>query len=238
MRSNGVMGSLLERGGEPRYAATGVPEDEPGSEGRPGSDSNHENRGLTPRTFRDCFVAPLLAMTSVGSSRGADSGAVATPWRTKTHSDDLLRPQRHDVAFRFAEQALQHFIRVLPQQRRRGVVTNRRSRILDRVRHERYRASERVRHFDLHAAMLHLRIGVNVVEPVDGAARHAGRLEQRDPLGGRLRADGWRERRGARVAVRDARDVADEARISRDFGNARGLAELDELIVVTDGEDD
>ena len=95
-----------------------------------------------------------------------------------------------------------------------------------------------MRHADLEPAMPDLGIAVDVVEPVDRSARHPERLEHGDPLRGRLFAQRQRDCRNTRVPIRDTRDVIDEAGIACDIGYPRRRAELSELAVVADCEDE
>ena len=126
---------------------------------------------------------------------------------------------------------------VLAEQRRRTAVLHRGFRQPQRAGDERNNAGHRVRHLNLRAAGLHLRVFEDVGDGVDRPARHTDLFEQRDPGGGAARQREFAHQRDQHIAVGDARRVGDEARIVGPLRVVDGAAEACELAVVADRQD-
>ena len=112
------------------------------------------------------------------------------------------------------------------------------ARHLQRHVHLRHAAGERVRQVEFHAARAQLRIGEHLVELVDRSARHAHCFQRREPLALRALRDGLRDHGHQDFAVPDAVFVARKALVARPFRTAGDLAELRELAVVSDCQDE
>ncbi len=132
----------------------------------------------------------------------------------------------------------QHLQRVLRQQRRRPLRRERRPRHPDRHVHERNAAGERMRQVEFHAARQQLRIREHGVELVDRTARHADCFQRGEPLALRTRGDGAGDQRHERVTIPDALHISCEAFVACPFRMAGDRAELRELAVVADGENE
>ena len=126
--------------------------------------------------------------------------------------------------------------RVLAEERRRAVAHRRPGEAHGRG-HHRHPPGERMRHLDAEAAGPDVRILEHLREVVDGAAGHARLLERADPVPrgpvGEERLEDGDERR----AVLDARGVGGEARVGRELGPPRHLAQARELAVVSHRHD-
>jgi len=94
-----------------------------------------------------------------------------------------------------------------------------------------------MRHRHDHAAMPNLRILEDLGEVVDRASRHLRRLHRVEPVLARSRGDALGQQRDQRLAVPHALRIGRIARIASQFGHAEQFAELGELAVVADGDD-
>ncbi len=126
--------------------------------------------------------------------------------------------------------------RVLAEERRRSVAHRRPGQAHGRGDH-RHLPGERMRHLDAEAAGPDVRVLEHLREVVDRAAGHARRLERANPVprwpAGEERLEDGDERR----AVLDARGVGGEARVGRELGPPRHLAQAGELAVVPHRDD-
>ena len=95
-----------------------------------------------------------------------------------------------------------------------------------------------MRHLDLQPAMLHLRVGEHLRQVVDRPAGHAGLLQRTDPFGRGAEHRDLADQRNQLGAMGNARAIGGEAGIGRPLGTPGHLAELAELTVVANGEDD
>ena len=98
-------------------------------------------------------------------------------------SDNTALPQFRQAVGTCAQPVLQDFGAVLAQQRRWQVDAHRRGAELHRTGHQIHRVGQWVGPGLDHGAVLHVGVGENFGQVVDGAAGHLGGFQRREPVG-------------------------------------------------------
>src|ERR1700752_3728475 len=155
--------------------------------------------------------------------------------RVASPLDDARGAQPRNLGISLAEEAAQYFIGVLAQQRRREPILDRGLREAHGARDPWQLACGRMVQLDPDAARLDLRLLENLRHVVDRAVRNAGRLQQRHPFPGAAPDKHLLQQPGKRRAILNALAVVGEARIVRQLGASRRLAELPVQVVVAAG---
>src|SRR5207249_7244693 len=89
-----------------------------------------------------------------------------------------------------------------------------------------------------HSPRLHLRVREHLIDPVDRTARHADRVQRRQPMSLRARTQDLADQWNDQLAMTHPSAVGRETRITRPFWPARNVAEPRELLIIAYCEDE
>src|SRR3989449_5323553 len=157
--------------------------------------------------------------------------------RAASRLDDARGARPRNLGIALAEEAAQHFIGVLAERGRREPILDSRLGEAHRARDPRQLSCGGMIQLDPDAAGFDLRFLEYLRHVVDRAVRNAGRFQQLHPFPGATPDKHLLQQPGKLYAVFDALAVGGEARIVRQLGASRRLAELPVQIVVSASHD-
>src|SRR6266702_5217217 len=158
-------------------------------------------RALTPGDHGRSYAGGLADRTPARAAPAAAGIRIVSDHHLL---DYFFRREPIEFFAAHPEQVAEHFARVLPQERRRQLVIDRRFRESHRAGDRRAGHARRVRDFDFQSAVPHLRVFEYFLVVVDRAAWHAGRLELREPAPAGTLPEDFVQRRNESGSVRDA----------------------------------